>query len=122
MSSSKCTALVVVSLGALAMGCGRSPAMPRTPTVMVRVDHPPSAVPCDCEDDDDDDDAAPRRRPPVEYVRLSEWRAPASAERAADEVTPRGPGTPSYLEFPSLTLHEPIPATTFGRSRRAAIR
>ena len=111
---------VLVVLGALAIGCGRSPAMPRSSATMVRVENG-RAVTCDCggDDDDDDDELTSRhRKPAVEYVHISEWQAPESAQRAASEVVPRGAGTPRYVEFPKLTLHKPIPETTFSSSRR----
>ncbi|MDF2692683.1 MAG: hypothetical protein K0S65_1066 [Labilithrix sp.] len=85
---------------------------------MVRVDAA-SFVSCGSSDEDDDDvEVAPHRRAPVEYVRLSDWQPPPSAECAASEVTPRGDGAPTYTEFPKLTLHKPIPETTIsGRFR-----
>ena len=59
MSSSthkRALALVVLAaLATLAIGCGRSPAMPRTSATMVRVENG-RAVPCNCAGDDDDDD------------------------------------------------------------------
>ncbi|MBX3261760.1 MAG: hypothetical protein KIS78_24595 [Labilithrix sp.] len=119
MSSPKPSALVVpFALCALALGCGRSPAMPRAAPQLVRVESG-QAIPCGCDDDDEaDDDEAERRRAPVEYVRLSDWQPPASAERAAAEVIPRGDQPPSYLEFPELTLHRPIGETTSRRLPR----
>jgi len=112
---------VVLSLAALAMGCGRSPAMPRTPVQMVRVDES-KAVPCNCDvdDEEDDDDVAPRKASPVQYVPMSEWQEPESAKRAASEVAPRvDDSTPRYSEFPKLTLHQPIGETrVYGRYRR----
>jgi len=126
MSSSpyhRALASIVLSLAALAIGCGRSPAMPRTPTKIVRVEDG-KVSPCNCavaeldDDDDDDDDVAPRKPAPVEYVRMSEWQEPESAKRAAAGVAPRGSdGRPRYIEFPSLTLHKPIGETTYGRYR-----
>ena len=130
MSSStraRALALVVlvalVAFATLAIGCGRSPAMPRSSATMVRVENG-RAVPCDCggDDDDDDDLTSRRRKPGVEYVHISEWQAPESAQRAASEVVPRGAGTPTYVEFPKLTLHKPIPETTFGGRRSATFR
>ncbi len=102
--------LVVLSLAAFAIGCGRSPAMPRTPVKMVRVEEG-RAVLCNCavDDDDDDDELTPRKSPPVEYVRLSEWQEPESARRAAADVAPRGnEDGPRYIEFPKLTRYKPI--------------
>lgn len=112
---------LVLSLAAFAIGCGRSPAMPRTPVKLVRVDDG-KAVPCNCDvdDDDDDDDVTPRKPAPVQYVRISEWQEPESARRAASEVAPPADGSkPRYIEFPQLTLHQPIGETrVYGRYRR----
>ena len=89
---------------------------------MVRVENG-RAVVCDCGGDEDDEDLTSRRRKPaVEYVHISEWQAPESAQRAASEVVPRGAGTPTYVEFPKLTLHKPIPETTFSGRRSATFR
>ena len=119
-SSHRALVVFVLSLAALAIGCGRSPAMPRTPVKLVRVDDA-KAVPCnDCEDDDDDDDeVTPRKPAPVQYFRMSDWQEPESARRAASQVTPSGEdGKPRYTEFPKLTLHKPIGETrVFGRYR-----
>lgn len=120
MSSSpynRALAVVVLSLATLAIGCGRSPAMPRTPVKLVRVEDG-KAVPCNCAvDDDDDDDATPPKAAPVEYVRMSEWQEPESARRAAADLAPRvDDGKPRYTEFPKLTLHKPIGETrVYGR-------
>jgi hypothetical protein len=127
-TSSGARALVVLlALGALALGCGRSPAMPSAPVKLVRAENG-RAVPCNCADDDDDDDldddaTTKHRRGPVEYVHMSEWQAPASAQRAEAGIAPRGSATPTYIEFPKLTLHKPIPETTVsGRGRRVIYR
>ena len=113
---------VVLSLAALAIGCGRSPAMPRTPVKLVRVEEGKTVVPCNCDDDEDDDDedeVSPRKTAPVQYVRMSEWQEPESARRAASQVAPSADdGHPRYTEFPKLTLHKPIGETRFyGRYR-----
>jgi len=113
-------ALALVVLGALAIGCGRSPAMPRTAVKLVRVEDG-KAVPCNCaddDDDDDDDDVSPRRAPPVQYVQMSEWQEPESARRAASTVVPRGGAGAGYTDFGKLTLHKPIGETRYyGRFR-----
>ena len=117
------TFVMAFVFAALAIGCGRSPAMPRTPEkVMVRVDANAAdakVVPCsDCDDEDDDDDDPPvaRKPAPVEYVRMSEWQEPESAKRAAAEVVQSGDGGKRYTEFPKLTLHRPIEETrVYGR-------
>ena len=109
---------VLASVASLAIGCGRSPAMPRAPVKLVRVEAG-KAVPCNCaDDDDDDDDVTVQKPPPVQYVRMTEWQEPESAKRAASEVAPRGQGGPQYVEFPALTLHKPIGETTVSRYRR----
>ena len=110
---------IVLSLAGLVIGCGRSPAMPRTPVKMVRVEDG-KAVPCNCDvaedDDDDDDEVTPRKPPPVQYVRMSEWQEPESAKRAASEVVPTSAGTSRYTELPKLTLHQSIGETrVYGR-------
>jgi hypothetical protein len=118
-SSALVTVLSLSSLALITVGCGRSPAVPRSPT-MVRVDTSGTSqvVTCASEDDEDDDESEPRRPPPVQYVHISEWQPPPSAQRAAAEVTPRGSEAPTYTEFPKLTLHKPIGETTIsGRYR-----
>ena len=113
-------AAIILSLAGLVIGCGRSPAMPRTPVKMVRVEDG-KAVPCNCdvlgdEDDDDDDEVTPRKSPPVQYVRMSEWQEPESAKRAASEVVPTSAGSSRYTQFPKLTLHQGIGETrVYGR-------
>lgn len=107
MSSTPATPLVIATVLALA-GCGRSPEA-QTPMKVVRVDSG-TAVICNCDDDEDydEEDELVRRPKPVEYVRMTEWQPPPSAQRVESEITPRGTAPPSYIEFPRLQLHRPI--------------
>lgn len=117
--------IALTVLAALALGgCGASPAYrsPRAslPEGGIRV-VPASQVKgtCQCDDDVDDDDldeARPRSRS-VEYVKLREWKAPVAVREFEAENPPRGDVPASYSRFPQLTLHQPIPSTTFRTSR-----
>jgi hypothetical protein len=101
----------------LIIGCGRSPAAPRAPIQMVKVENG-RAVPCHCDADDDDDDAAaaddttttalPRQPAGVQYVRMTEWQPPESVQRIESEIVPRGDDPPKYIQFPQLKLHRGI--------------
>lgn len=86
------------------LGCHRAPA-PRAPVVMVPV------ADCNCEEDDEEVELVRVPRP-VEYVRLSEWTPPPTAQRVAAEIEPRGDGPPDITPFPPLTLHRPVGSTT----------
>lgn len=114
------TVLAALALG----GCGASPAYRSPPASVpeggIRV-VPASQVKgtCQCDDDVDDDaldDARPRSRS-VEYVKLREWKAPVAVREFEAENPPRGDVPASYSRFPQLTLHQPIPSTTFRSSR-----
>lgn len=105
-SRSRVLFLFPVSLGLLALGCGRSPAIARTPVQMVKIDG--TAVPCHCDEDDDEDDLSPPKPQPVQYVRMGDWEPPESVKRIESEISPRGERAPTYLEFPRLSLHRPI--------------
>lgn len=100
----------------IAIGCGRSPAMPKREVRLVRVESG-QAPPCaDADDDDDCDDVVVRK--PVEYVPMSEWQPPPAAQRAEASVIPRGDEPPAYTRFPNLTLHRPIGESTVTRVPR----
>jgi len=106
--------LAIASVALATVGCGRSPA--NAPMRLVRV--PVGQAPPSC-DGDDDDDAAPPPPKPVEYVRIDEWQAPAHVQEFESQVIPRGAAKPSYIQYPKLTLHQPIPETRVsGRLRR----
>lgn len=118
--------VAVAALAALVIGgCGASPAYrsshPREPEGGIRV-VPASQVKgaCQCDDDvddvDDADEARPRSRS-VEYVKIREWKAPVAVREFEAENPPRGDVPASYTTFPQLTLHQPIPSSTFRTSR-----
>jgi hypothetical protein len=102
--------LVVVSL-LLAVGCGRSPAA-RTPVTLVRVPADQVQVVEACACDDDEDDAAQAKRG-VQYVPIDEWQPPNAVLRLEAKIKERGTAAPDYVKMPALTLHQPIPPTTF---------
>jgi hypothetical protein len=105
---------VVIAFAFAGIGCGRSPATPpRTPVKMM---HAPDGhlVPVPTDDDDEDGDlipVEPRQSRQVEYVPMQEWQAPNSVQTFEAQVVPRGNVSPSYTQFPKLTLHRPIPET-----------
>jgi hypothetical protein len=108
MSSPRSLPLLVTAAVLVLTGCGRSPAT-RAPVKVVRVDSR-AAVLCNCDDDDEDDDdeLVPPKAKPVEYVKMTEWQPPPSAQRVEAEIAPRGEEPPSYIQFPRLELHKPI--------------
>lgn len=121
------TALAALVIAPVIGGCGTSPAYrsshPREPEGGIRV-VPASQVKgtCQCDDDadDDDDGAADEARPrsrSVEYVKIREWKAPVAVREFEAENPPRGDVPASYTTFPQLTLHQPIPSSTFRTSR-----
>jgi hypothetical protein len=113
---------VSASLSAGGLGCGPSPMEPRyVEVVPVPADRVVSA--CACDDDDEYELVlAPR---PVEYVPLEAWQAPPAVQRFEASAPPRGPVPASYVSYPRLTLHEPIPdayvSGPFWRSGRARV-
>jgi hypothetical protein len=55
--------------------------------------------------------------PRVEYVKMSEWTPPPSVQELEATVPPRGDVAPDYIEFPKLTKHSGIGASTYTRRR-----
>jgi hypothetical protein len=105
---------IVIAIGAYALGCGPSPAAP--PGYVVVVPVPPERVvaTCPCDDDEDDDEVLFARRS-IDYVSLDAWQPPPSVQRFEAVAPPRGEAPPTYIHYPELKLHQPIPGTTMRR-------
>jgi|GEM_PF-1849760 len=126
VSSTGVASAVVVAFALATTACGPSPAYTpaRVPPNAVRVvpaDQVKGTCVCDDREDeelDDDDDDEPRRRRarPVEYVKIREWEPPAAVQDFEASNPPRGDAPATYTHFPKLTLHTPIPSSSF-RSR-----
>ena len=120
--------LALVVVGAFAstalVGCGRSPAYPQRAVRVVPADQVKGTCACndgDAQYDGDDgdvvdDEDAPRPSPAargVAYVKMREWRAPASVQDFEATNPSRGEQPQVYTRFPDLTLHQSIDQSTY---------
>lgn len=115
---------IVLGSSALAIGCGASPnhvhrhvRVPVNGVVVVPADQLDGN--CHCDDDDDDElEPAPLPKKPVAYIKLDEWQPSSQVAEVEATIPARGPADPTYTQYPALTMHREIVATTFlGRWR-----